>query len=727
MANNKQDILFRFEILAICFVLVAFLVLWFLYDTTVTRADAWNKKAANVQKINPVITPERGKILADNGTVLAANLTYYDALIDFKLEPANRNKARQDSFYSALDELSQKLADFRKFDKKEQKTAAQWKETLEKEFRAEKNTSFVVFKTLTYEEYLELKKLPFFRLKRNVSGFYSHKEVLRAKPYGSMASQSIGSLVNVFELTPTQRSHMDLTKETLARCVKYDEDTSHDKWRRKELHGRTGLEGALDSLLFGRPGVAKKVYITSGTTRIEDLPAIPGSDITTTINVLMQDIAESELQKVCYEVNAEWGTVVLMEVATGEIKAISNLEWGAKQNRYYEGVNHAVRGYEPGSVIKPISMMIALEDGLVTNIDQPIATGKSFLYCGRYITDSHGATALSARQVIESSSNIGMSKIMLRGYEQDPGKFYDRLKKLGFFDKFNSGIAGEGIPRVRRLSNTKGDRVALTRMVYGYTTEIPPLSTLAMYNAIANDGKFMRPHLVKSFSRQNMPDSIVDNNYLRDVCSAENARKLRMMLHDVVWGEHGTARAVRDDLVEIAGKTGTAFRLDGGKYNTSVRRLCFCGFFPYDKPKYSCIVLMSGIRGVSAARSSGKVLKEIARKLYAHGLLGNESNYKDDSDKNKEQPKMYASMNPKRMEHIKDGIGGFNAKTFNAPQSPKSGVPNVRGLNVRDAVALLERAGLTVRFSGSGYVAGQSIPSGTAYKHGDIINLVLRH
>ncbi len=688
-SRNKRNILFRYEVVIAVLLIFAALILAELVRTTVVQADLWNKKAEDLVRAEIPIIPSRGKILADNGSILAADVTFYNACIDFKSEGF-----KEKSFRDSLPKLSEALAKF-----KPGKTAQEWADALNKQLKTRHNRAFTLFTKLSDNEVKELRKLPFLNLRRNHSGFYTTSVKVRTKPYGSMASRSIG---NVGENS------------------------------NREIHGRSGLEMALDTFLYGKAGIAESVQITTGMTRMVREAAVPGYDITTTINVELQDIVEEQLEKMCIETDAKWGTCVLMEVATGEIKAISNLEWNDKAKGYVEGVNHAVLGYEPGSVVKPISMMVALEDGLVSDIDKPIATGYEVIYEGRKIKDPHGGKALTPRQIIETSSNIGMSKIITsgfatdKGYAKEPGRFRDRLEEMGFFEPFNSGISGEQVPTVRRLGNRKADRVALTRMCYGYTTLIPPLRTLAMYNAIANDGKYVRPHLVKKFSRDGKTDSIVPVTYIRQqVCDSVNAAKLRIMLRDVVWGEHGTARHfVQDPYVEIAGKTGTCFTNEGGAY-TNTRRLSFCGFFPYDKPKYSCIVVMlRANRG--AAASSGMVLRNVARKMYANGFLGTEA--KSEPEKNPQSAVFYATNNNESSKQISSNFNITGARTFANPKQPQNGgVPNVKGMNIREAINMLERAGLSVVIDGNGYVASQSIEPGASFKRGQQIKLQLRN
>ena len=686
------------------------IIVWDLFKTTTLQGKEWNEKANSVLMTTTAIEPERGKLLADNGTVIAANLQYYVPRIDWFT-----GGIKEDSLMKDIGPLSDSLAAF-----DPSMTATEWKKKILEDRKnildeakkvypdgkkGKKNRAYKLFPyMLTHKEYERIRQFPFLRRDKNKNGFYYEKHSRRIKPYGGLAARSIGN-------------------------VGQNEKSS-------SVHGHSGLEMALDSLLYGQPGEAKNIQLTNGIVSAESLPAVKGYDITTTINVHLQDIVENELNDMCLETGAVWGTCVLMEVATGEIKAISNLERNPTTGEYVEGVNHAVLGYEPGSVVKTISMMVALEDGIVNDIEQPIPTGSDWMYAGRNISDRpHGAATRTPREIIETSSNIGMAKLIVKDYGNNPGGFRKRLEEMGFFDPFNTGIGGEMVPNFPVLGNKNWDKLSLTRQAYGYATTIPPLYTLAMYNAIANDGKFVRPHLVKKLSREGEPDSIIPVTYIRkQVCSPENARKLRLMLHDVVWGDHGTARHwVKDSCVEIAGKTGTAFTNASGQYGAQ-KRLAFCGFFPYDKPKYSCIVLMLGAdRGAGAC--SGMVLKNIARKMYARGLLGLTPDYATDNNKGKKDknkdvknyPTLFASMNDNATKTIKKSLGVKNTHRYARPAKVEKGVPDVVGLNIREAIKLLEDAGLIVNFTGSGMVTGQSLSAGSQYARGQHIQLRLRN
>ena len=495
-----------------------------------------------------------------------------------------------------------------------------------------------------------------------------------------------------------------------------------------EFHGYSGLEKDLDSLLYGKPGVAKKVTLTSGVGNWVDQPAVRGFDILTTIDIDMQDILEEELLKICQECKATWGTAILMEVATGEIKAMSNIE-KLKDGTYGEALNRAVLPFEPGSVMKPISMMIAFEDGLVKNVTDQVD-------CSPFqrTSDPHAPGVKTMKQVIEMSSNTGIARVIFKGYKDNPELFYDRLSSIGFFEPIHSGIADECTPRVRKLlpQDSKGRNITMTarhldlaRQAYGYNTEIPPLYTLSYYNALANGGRYVRPHLVRALITEDGRDSVLPINYIRDrICSPETAAKMRECIREVVWGSHGTARAVQNDLVEIAGKTGTAYPVENGQYDTSMRRYAFAGFFPYSNPKYSCMALVLAPSGTSANRTSGQVVKNMALKMYAHGMLNNKSTY---TSQKKTSVPVFAASTKSSPADVNKQLGISNHQTVKSPANyPEGSVPDVCGLDAPSAVYILEKRGIDVNLKGCGSVVAQSLPAGSAIQPGSRITLDLQ-
>ena len=686
--KNRDYIMGRYIFIMVGIILVAIAVAVRLFSTTVIHAAEWEAKAESLNRTR-VVEPERGKILADDRTVLAANVNFYVPRLDLRSEGI-----KEDTLMRYLKPLCDSLAVISPY-----RTARQWEEQISDAYthRYTKRgvRSFPIGNKLTYSQLQRMKKFPFIRLGSSKSGFYYEEQPRRCNPYGRMAARSIGKIA------------YDTVKRRVA--------------------GSSGLERALDDMLYGEPGEASSAQYANSIGLWEHKPAKKGYDVLTTINVALQEIVEQELSAVCKSSEADWGTAVLMEVNTGEIKAISNLKYYPKIDDYMEGENHAVMGYEPGSVMKPISMMMALEDGIVSDLDATIATGHSFAYAhARPITDSHGMASMRIRDVIAYSSNIGMAKIILRRYESQPGMFHHRLREMGFFDPLNIGISGETVPVVDSVGNKNWDRVKLSRMAYGYSTLIPPICTLAMYNAIANGGRYVRPRLVQRFMREGEPDSIVPLTYIRDqVCTPGNARKLAEMLRNVV--EYGTGKSLRNDQVAIAGKTGTCYVTEVGRGYSSKKRLSFCGFFPYENPKYSCIVVMEGAN-CGAARSSGTVLKNVALKLYSLGMLNNISDFHASEQKSTTRPTFFATAADRSSNSKLVASAGIKElKRFRSPRNvPDGDVPDVIGLGAREAISRLEAAGLKVKLHGYGYVARQSVRAGTKAEKGAMVELTLR-
>ena len=702
--NNKKHILFRYGLICIAFLLFSIAVVFRMFKTTVIDAGAWNERAKSELSKVDTIAPERGNILADNGNILACNLKVYDIKIDLRHNKIKAFKsipwAKIDSLADSLDVYFPRVANLRQHPDTLAKYS--WHTRLKKEFEKpheKRPRALRLVQKGTMEDFEKVKSFPFVRDFKG-SGFrnplYQEERKIRMYPYGRMAYRSIGR-VNENEKT-------------------------------REIHGYSGLEKDLDSLLYGKPGLAKKVALTNGISNWVATPAKRGYDIRTTIDIDLQDMLEEELFNICSEANAEWGTAILMEVATGEIKAISNIEL-LENGTYGEALNRAVLPFEPGSVMKPISLMIAFEDGLVKSVNDMVS-------CAPFqkTSDPHGSGMKTMNQVIEQSSNPGIARVIFRGYESNPAKFYDRMAEMGFFEPIRSGIAGECTPRIRKLlpKDSRGNNITMTarhldlaRQAYGYNTELPPLFTLSVYNAIANGGKYVRPHLVKALIDEEGRDSVIPIQYIRErICSEETARKVRECIKEVVWGEHGTAKLVRDDRVMVVGKTGTAFPVEGGVYNKAKRRYAFAGFFPYENPKYSCIALVLGNGGNSANRTSGQVVKNMALKMYSRGMLDNASTY---SSERKESRPILAASETYDQKKLSKSLSLERVRKVKTPAPHSSGaVPSVIGYDAPTAVKILEEAGVEVRLKGSGIVRAQSVEAGTPLKKGMKMTLTLK-
>ena len=686
--RNKRHILLRYALVIVGVLLFSIAIIKKAADTCIIHADKWNEKAAQMLSVTHEVMPERGDILAQNGEVMATNMTYYRALIDFGVP-----KFKSREFNDSVKILSQMLAKYFP-----NKTAAAYEKGMRSAFLRKKRY-YVLVREVTGRDYELLKTFPFLRYSTPYSGFYidpnREKIIKREKPYGTMASRAIGGLDETF-------------------------------------HGNSGLEKALDSLLYGIPGRTIKKQIPSGIVDWVSDPPQRGLDVKTTIDIDIQDITEQALLQTIEETQPEFAVAVVMEVATGEIKAMSNLS-RLPGGEYLETVNNAVQGYEPGSVVKPLSMMIALDDGVVRPNDVINGHNGVFRYPAgarvRPITDTHGRASMTAIEAMKYSSNIGLSEIILRGYERDPDRFVQRIYEVGFMEPFDLGIPGTARPTIRHLKATVQDRINLTRMSYGYTTKIPPIYTLALYNTIANDGKFVKPRLVKELLRNGKPEKVFDISYIREhACKPETARALRQMLYAVVNDDDGTGRLARSKKVTIAGKTGTVRNIGAdGKYESRYR-ITFCGFFPYEKPQYSCIVLLGkpDLPGMpSAGRYCGGVLKKIAETLYSMGRLDVPMAMPSDSTQTFAPSIMKGDIAETRQVLQRLGVRGDVSDCYNIETYCDS-MPDVSGMGARDALYLLEQAGLNVSIQGRGRVYEQSIPRGAALQPGTTVILKLK-
>lgn len=713
--SRRNHILGRLGLISFMILLLAGAIIFMAVDTTVVNAAKWNRKGERHLGDTVLIKPLRGDILAGNGSILATNLNYFNLRIDFRTK-----KFLIREYHAAVDSLADSLAVYFPV-----RSRDEWKKYLCRELdkpKSKRSRSFLLLKEISDDDVQRVKGFPFFKRTKNANrtGLVKERVLKRKYPYGDMAHLSIGRVGEV---------------------------------ALRDVRGASGLERALDSLLYGIPGKAKKVFFTDRLGNWTIQKPRHGYTVTTTIDITMQDILEHELGDMLLTTGAEWGSAMLMEVATGDIKAISNLERDTLDaGRYIEGMNRIVLAYEPGSVVKTISMLVALEDGFAFPLTRPFhiePKGVGYRYCGgRPINDTHSPSSLSVDRFLEYSSNIGMTKLMTSHFENNPNAFRQRLRDLGFFDRFNTGMERERTPYFPTLENNRGGRIALSRMVFGYSTMIPPLYTCAVYNAIANGGRFVRPRLVKGLSLPDGTDSVIPVSYIRDrICSEENAGILREMLHSVVWGQGGTAKAVRSKIVDIAGKTGTCriiaepkkvkndtvkgrtdkVAVKAGGYLDNRYRLAFCGFFPYDNPKYTCFVVISDPSPAykGAATTSGTVVKNVALKLFSRGMLDNSSDINEESHPGT-RPTLYASSNPDRNKTLAAGLRFPSGVEIKSPAAVRSGqVPDVRGLGIREAVVRLEECGFNVGFSGVGYVASQSPAPGTVAARGSKISINL--
>lgn len=711
--SKRHQIIIRYAIVSVLLLLLAVGVIYKLVGTTVVYADKWNLKADSVLNRVYYVQPLRGDILSDDGSVLATNITRYEISLDYRTSASAKNDSL---LMVCLDSLCDSLAHYYPVRSKEE-----WRLHLAKPLakpRHQRTASRMLLKHADFADYERILGFPYFNRfpanKRNKHGLCANPVQERMTPFGPMAHRSIGRC----NLQPTPK-FIGATRRA---------DTTY------VLSGYSGLEAALDSLLRGHVGKAKIMPMTQGVVRWPVEPQQDGYNLRTTINIEMQDIVESELQAMLERYEAEWGTAILMHVPTGDIKAISNLERGA-DGRYIEAMNRALRGVEPGSVMKPISMIIAMRHGWAFPLTKTYSIGGSYAYAGGSpIHDTHSPGSLPVSRFLEYSSNIGMTKLLAPNYS-DVNGFREDLRAIGFLDTLGTGMLGERPPYFPTLDPKAGGHVSLSRMTFGYSSRIPPLYTCAIYNAIANRGKFVRPRLVSEYITRDGEVQTLPVTYVRDsILSPTNSQQLLDMLYSVVYGQGGTAKVLQNDTIHIAGKTGTSYIVYEGHndengnwiparppYYTDRQRLAFCGIFPYEDPQYTCMVVIANPKTkVGAARSSGKVVQGIAMKLYSHGLLGRYSDFTTKANSGT-RPTLYAGSSP---QSITSAIGNPAAKQFGAPaQEPDKCVPDVRGLGIRQALGRIEKAGYVMEPQGQGYAVSQDPAPGTALAYGQKVKV----
>lgn len=693
-------------------IILSVFIIGFLLRTVTVHRTAWNNKADSTLNITKPIIPVRGDILASDGSILATNLRYFDARIDFRADEFDII-----GFTDSLDLLCDSLAaHFNRFDREG------WERHLRAGYlnipHSKRSRSYTILRKPVPEDSARMiKHFPFFRSHKgnaNYTGLSINGVTVRANPFGDMARLSIGRI-------------------------------GYDTLYKREM-GISGLERALDSLLSGTPGLQKMALANRGQYMATVVPAVNGSTVTTTIDVTIQDLLDTELASMLLKCNAKWGTAMIMETHTGDIKAISNLERDpdSAEPKIIHAMNRIVMGYEPGSVMKVMSMAVAMHYGYA-HLDAVYPIGRSYAYGGvRAITDTHSPATLPVSQFLEFSSNIGMVKLSMPQYERRPQLFKERLAELGFFDRLGTSMYGERRPFFPDLEvehngvmQTKhGAKIDLSRMVFGYTTNIPPLYTCAFYNAVANDGRFVAPRLVKAIKNDDGIDS-VPVRYIRDrILTSGQARDLRAMMRQVVWGDGGTAKHLKNETVEFAGKTGTVKILTEKpkdwpagqpfipRYMDGHYRVTFCGFFPYENPKYTAIVVISDpIAPRGPAYTSGEVMLNLALKMHARGMITPDAPFRGRQDV-QSTPYLHASFNNERHSRLAADIHGRSLQL--PPDTIPSGhIPDVRGVCFRDALARLEQAGYPVSYEGEGYVRAQVPEPGTAATYGTGVHLTL--
>lgn len=710
---NSKNIMPRYSLIALIMSLIAIAVVAKSAYIMIAQKDYWLEVAAKQKKDNVPILPTRGNILSSDGELIASSLPEFKVYIDFK---TLKETGKDTAFIDSIDYICKGLNELFP-----EKTAGEFKRYLLNGLKEEKR-HFPIWKNrIDYNTYKEVKKLPIFKYAKFKSGFHEEEFNARRRPFGSLAQRTVGDLYGA---------------KDVARC---------------------GLELSFDSILRGTNGIENRRKIRNKYLSITEIPPIDGSDIVTTIDVSMQDLAERALLEELQEINGNVGVAIVMEVTTGDIKAIVNLD-KCEDGQYREIKNHAVSDLlEPGSVFKTASMMVALDDNVVDTMYTIATGGGVWNMYGRDMKDHNwrrgGYGNLTLPWCLKYSSNIGISRIVDNFYHKNPEKFVQGIYNLGLADDLQIPITGYSPAKIRmpkrnkRGQYTNWSNTALAWMSIGYETQVPPISTLTFYNAIANGGKMMRPRFVKKVVKNGTVLAEYPPIVQREQIAKESTiTQMRRILTEVV--SEGLGKKAGSDKFLVAGKTGTAQMSKGvAGYKTGVTDylLSFAGFFPADAPRYSCIVCIqkSGLPA-SGGGMSGVVFHQIAEGIMAQNL---KLSVTDAKDSTKSLVPMVKNGNLLATDYVLSALG-FNVKngwngaypfgnnvwgtvetnkrdiTFSEKKNiNKQLVPDVHNMGARDAIYLLENCGIKVVMSGRGKVVEQSLAPGERIKKGMVCKL----
>jgi len=696
MSSTHQSILVRFAIVYLVMVVLFLFAIYKIVVIQMVEKDKWMAVAERLERPDKEVPANRGNIFSHDGKLMASTIPYYYLYMDTRVEALHMKNG--ELFKKNIDSLALCLS--RKFG---DRSVGEYRRYITHGYQTGKGNLLLYPKKITYSELKEIKKFPLFRLGRNKSGLIEREYVKRIKPFGSLASRTIGNI--------------------------YGEG---------DKGGQFGLELAYDSLLRGKPGLAKCELLGSRWVYVPVVEPQDGFDVTTTLDIEMQDIAERALVDKLVEIDAASGCVLLMDVVSGEVKACVNMSRVAP-GEYREIVNMAVGDMsEPGSTFKTMSLMVLLEKGLVKPTDSiDTGNGKWPMY-NRIMTDHNHKTGgygvLTVKEVLANSSNIGVSRLVDRHFAHNPSEYVDQLYKMGVGKPMNLEIPGAGRPKIRHPKDKHVNwyKTALPWMSIGYEVQMPPIYTLAFYNAIANNGKYIRPYFVKSISQNGRILETFDTETINSsICSSSTLSDIRMMLQAVV--EEGTGKSVHSDYVSIAGKTGTA-QLQYGKGQPVTHQVSFCGYFPADKPMYSAIVVIRQPRNgyPSGGLMSGGVFKTIAERVYAQSVQAHVVDTVAPGLPPAKAGKTVALsevLDELNFDYLSAGEtwgrvqAAQNYKTEPIPVSDYH-VPNVVGMGAKDAVYLMERVGLRVQLYGRGKVQSQSIQPGVKAMRGQTVSLV---
>ena len=698
--NIRTDILLRVYIAFGLIVLLAFAVLFKLFHVQFVEGAKWRAMADSLSTRFANVEAARGNIYSVDGSLLATSVPEYE----IRMYMLAGGIEKDDVFFEKVDSLAAQLSVF--FGDKSTKQYSR----LLREARDDKARYLLLKRDVTHQDLKAIRKFPIFNLGRYKGGLISVQQNKRILPFQSLAKRTIG-------------------------------------YKNKNVQP-VGLEGAYSAYIDGESGKRMMQRIAGGVWMPvnQDIEIAPkeGADIISTIDINMQDVAQRALKNQLIISDADHGCVILMEVATGEIRAVANFS-KVSTGEYEEQFNYAIAAsQDPGSTFKLASYLSLLEDNKV-DTNSMVATGDgTYRIPGHTIRDSHGGIGtVTVKRAFEESSNVAVAKMINAAYQNDQGKFSEHLYKWGLNKKLMLQIPGEGQPVIKNPKNRSWNKKqTLPQMAYGYEMQITPLQMLAFYNAVANDGRYIAPIFVREIRRLGNTVELFKARVINEkIVSDITIKKAQALLEGVVT--EGTGKGLASPLYRIAGKTGTAQVADANKgYQVDKKyQASFCGYFPADNPKYSLIVVVNNPRKGTyyAASVAGPVFREIADRVYASDVnmfdamkdqkfTGNLMMPESKTGEKKATQNVYKAFGIKAlfaansdyvMVDTNKGIANKDVKLI------EGSVPDVSGMGLKDALFVLGNSGMKTLVRGSGRVVRQSLLAGTRVAKGDPIILEL--
>jgi len=699
----KRDILWRVYLCFLGIVALSLIVLGKVVYIQRVQGAYWKGLADSLHQKFIELDAERGTIYSADSSMLSTSIPWFNIYIDFGADGLREKNGHR--FITNVDSLSLCLANL--FG---DRPASAYKKELKKGYNTN-DRYYLLQSNVSFQKYQKLRTFPLVREGRNKSGFIAEEISKRLNPFGLLANRTIG-------LARTNAQNV-------------------------------GLERTYDTLLKGETGRRLVRYIAGGAyVPVEgyEIESVNGRDIVTTLDVNIQDIAENALLKELIDNEAEHGTCMVMEVATGKIKAIANLGLQS-DGTYWEDMNYAIRATEPGSTFKLATMLSLLEDKKVTLNNTLDLNGGSWKIGGRTVFDSepHASKTFTIKEAFEISSNVGMAKLAVAHYSNNPNEFIGHLRALHLDKPTGVDLAGEATPVIVTPRSKTWSATTLPWMAFGYSVLVTPLQTLTLYNAVANNGRMMKPYLVSAIQESGItvkeyePTAIMEK-----ICSDETLKHLQECLAGVCSDPEGTGTSTfKGSFYKVAGKTGTALVANGSHgYAEHIYQSTFVGYFPATAPKYTCIVVIKNkpfAKKYYGAAVAAPVFKEVADRLMSaeptpgtnpvitrdSARFYNAGNTHDiklvartlgtayiDSAGKSDYSSLYAS-----------NTGG--EPVLNRHNIAKQTIPDVKGMGLKDALYLLESMDLRVAVKGSGKVRSQIPEPGAALQKKETITLQL--